>query len=213
MAISKVNFNSLNVTPSASKFLMWDSDADALQASDVGGNLKLLSTQTASSSATISFASDIDSTYKEYIFKFINVHPATDNTHFTVNFRDGGTDYDATKTTNCFRAQHTEDDGTTDLSYKAGLDLAQSTAFLDIVDNVGNANDEGSSGTLHLFDPSNTTFVKHFLITTSSSNYEDQIFNPYVAGYCNTTSAIDGVQFKMSSGNIDAGVIKLYGVS
>ncbi len=71
----------------------------------------------------------------------------------------------------------------------------------------------GSSGTLHLFDPSNTTFVKPFLITTSSSNYEDQIFNPYVAGYCNTTSAIDGVQFKMSSGNIDAGVIKLYGIN
>ena len=184
----------------------------ALPDSISGGALNLISTQTASSSSTLDFTSGIDSTYKEYIFKFINVHPATDNTHFTVNFRDGGTDYDATKTTNCFRAQHTEDDGTTDLSYKAGLDLAQSTAFLDIVDNVGNANDEGSSGTLHLFDPSNTTFVKHFLIVTSSSNYEDQIFNPYVAGYCNTTSAIDGVQFKMSSGNIDSGVIKMYGV-
>ena len=185
----------------------------ALPSAVAGGGLNLISTQTASSSATLSFTSGIDSTYKEYVFKFINIHPATDEAHFTVGFRDGGTDYDATKTTTHFRAQHTEDDGTTELSYKAGLDLAQSTAFLDIVDNVGNANDEGSSGTLHLFDPSNTTFVKHFLITTSSSNYEDQIFNPYVAGYCNTTSAIDGVQFKMSSGNIDAGVIKLYGVS
>ena len=185
----------------------------ALPSAISSGAWTLLSTSTASSSATLSFTSGIDSTYKEYIFKFYNMHPATDNTHFTVNFRDGSTAYDATKTTTCFRAQHTEDDGTTDLSYKTDLDLAQSTAFLDIVDDVGNANDEGSSGTLHLFDPSNTTFVKHFLITTSSSNYDDQIFNPYVAGYCNTTSAIDGVQFKMASGNIDSGVIKLYGVS
>ena len=185
----------------------------ALPSAISSGAWTLLSTSTASSSATLDFTSGIDSTYKEYIFKFYNMHPATDNTHFTVNFRDGSTAYDATKTTTCFRAQHTEDDGTTDLSYKTGLDLAQSTAFLDIVDDVGNANDEGSSGTLHLFDPSNTTFVKHFLITTSSSNYDDQIFNPYVAGYCNTTSAIDGVQFKMASGNIDSGVIKLYGVS
>ena len=199
MAVVSANNNSLSAIT-------------AFPASITGGALTLISTSTASDSSSLSITSGIDSTYKEYIFKFINVHPATDNTHFTVNFRDGGTDYDATKTTNCFRAQHTEDDGTTDLSYKAGLDLAQSTAFLDIVDNVGNANDEGSSGTLHLFDPSNTTFVKHFLITTSSSNYEDQIFNPHVAGYCNTTSAIDGVQFKMSSGNIDSGVIKMYGV-
>ena len=213
MALSKVDYNSLDVTAAASKSIGWDSDPDALATSTLAGSWTLISTTTASSSASLSITSGLDSTYKVYCFKFYNIHPATDNTHFTVNFRDGGTDYDATKTTTCFRAQHTEDDGTTDLSYKAGLDLTQSTAFLDIVDNVGNANDEGSSGTLHLFDPSNTTFVKPFLITTSSSNYEDQIFNPYVAGYCNTTSAIDGVQFKMSSGNIDAGVIKLYGIN
>ncbi len=213
MALSKVDYNSLDVTAAASKSIGWDSDPDALATSTLGGAWALISTTTASSSASLSITSGLDSTYKVYCFKFYNIHPATDNTHFTVNFRDGGTDYDATKTTTCFRAQHTEDDGTTDLSYKAGLDLTQSTAFLDIVDNVGNANDEGSSGTLHLFDPSNTTFVKPFLITTSSSNYEDQIFTPYVAGYCNTTSAIDGVQFKMSSGNIDAGVIKLYGIN
>ena len=213
MALSKVDYNSLDVTAAASKSIGWDSDPDALATSTLGGAWALISTTTASSSASLSITSGLDSTYKVYCFKFYNIHPATDNTHFTVNFRDGGTDYDATKTTTCFRAQHTEDDGTTDLSYKAGLDLTQSTAFLDIVDNVGNANDEGSSGTLHLFDPSNTTFVKPFLITTSSSNYEDQIFTPYVAGYCNTTSAIDGVQFKMSSGNIDSGVIKLYGIN
>ena len=181
------------------------------------GSMVLIKTITASSDSTISFVDGsssvvLDSTYPIYLFKYIDVHPASDEVDFSVNFRDGGTDYDATKSTTCFRAQHTEDDGTTDLSYKAGLDLAQSTAFLDIVDNVGNANYEGSSGTLHLFDPSNTTFVKHFLIVTSSSNYEDQIFNAHVAGYCNTTSAIDGVQFKMSSGNIDSGVIKMYGV-
>ena len=122
MALSKVNFNSLNVTPTASKFLMWNSDADALQASDVGGSLKLISTQTASSSATISFASDIDSTYKEYIFKFINIHPATDEAHFTVGFRDGGTDYDATKTTSYILSYHAEDDSETSLAYNTGSD-------------------------------------------------------------------------------------------
>ena len=185
----------------------------ALPSAISSGAWTLLSTSTASSSATLDFTSGIDSTYKEYIFKFYNMHPATDNTHFTVNFRDGSTAYDATKTTTCFRAQHTEDDGTTDLSYKTGLDLAQSTAFLDIVDDVGNANDEGSSGTLHLFDPSNTTFVKHFISTVNGMYNSNYITNCFAAGYGNTTSAVDAVQFKMASGNIDSGVIKLYGVS
>ena len=213
MALSKVNFNSLNVTPTASKFLMWDSDADALQASDVGGSLKLISTQTASSSATISFASDIDSTYKEYIFKFINIHPATDEAHFTVGFRDGGTDYDATKTTSYILSYHAEDDSETSLAYNTGSDLAQSTGFQRILHGVGNGNDESASGYLHLFDPSSTTFVKHFIAGGSTYNAGSYVYTTYVAGYNNVTAAIDGVQFKMSSGNIDSGVIKMYGVS
>ena len=213
MALSKVNYNSLNVTPTASKFLMWDSDADALQASDVGGNLKLISTQTASSSATISFTSGLDSTYKEYIFKYINIHPASDGENFTVGFRDGSTDYDATKTTTVFRAYHTENGSGAALGYRTSEDIAQGTGFQIINFEVDNDADSSCCGQLFLFSPSSTTFAKHFIsrgqtVQTASTSRED-----YVAGYCNTTTAIDGVQFKMSGGNIDSGVIKMYGLS
>ena len=77
MALSKVDFNNINVTPAASKALKWNSSANGFETGDLGGNMVLLSTTTASSSATVDFTSDIDSTYKEYIFKFIDIHPAT----------------------------------------------------------------------------------------------------------------------------------------
>ena len=212
MAISKVNYNSLNVTPTASKFLMWDSDADALQASDVGGNLKLISTQTASSSSSLSFTSGIDSTYKEYIFKFINIHPATNAAVLQVNFRDGSSAFDATKTTTHFFSLHYESDSSTAFNYDTGQDIAQGTGYQSLTNGVGNGNDESASGLLHLFDPSNTTFVKHF-IARSNTYYEgDSSIDSYTGGYCNVTAAIDGVDFKFSSGNIDSGVIKMYGV-
>ena len=181
-----------------------------------GGSLSLLSTQTASSSSTISFASGIDSTYKEYIVKFFDVHPATDNNtstnYFLVNFRDGSTDYDATKTTTIFRAYHFEDNSTQALSYETDHDLAQSTSFQRIAQGMGNDNDQCLSGTLHLFDPSSTTFVKHFKSRISNAENQSAI-DTFVAGYGNTTSAIDAVQFKFLAGNIDSGTIKLYGVS
>jgi len=212
MALSKVNYNSLNVTPTASKFLMWDSDADALQASDVGGNLKLISTQTASSSATISFTSGLDSTYKEYIFKFINIHPETDSASLTFNgSSDAGSNYNVTKTTTAFRAYHQQDGGGQAIGYRTSDDLAQSTNFQILNFEVDNDADSSGVGFLHLFDPSSTTFVKHFI---SAGNCVQSTYtrNDFVAGYFNTTSAIDAIQFKMSSGDIDSGVIKLYGV-
>jgi len=177
-----------------------------------GGALTLLSTQTASSSAAISFTSDIDSTYKEYQFHFTDVHPATDGAHFQVNFRDGSTDYDATKTTTFFRAYHTEG-ASSGLEYRTADDLAQSTSAQGIGKTVGNGNDECCSGILHLFDPSSTTFVKHFISTVNVYENGDATHNHNVAGYCNVTAAIDGVQFSFSSGNIDSGTIKMYGVS
>jgi len=211
MALSKVNYNSLNVTPTASKFLMWDSDADALQASDVGGNLKLLSTQTASSSATLSFTSGIDSTYKEYIFKFINVHGAS-TSDFTFNASiDSGSNYNVTKTSTYFKAHHNEDDAETDLSYNTSADLAQGTGFQRI-NGIVNDNDASGSGTIHLFNPSNTTFVKNFIGLSNAMTTTPYTQNAFIGGYFNTTSAIDAVQFKFSSGNIDSGVIKMYGV-
>ena len=184
----------------------------ALPASVSGGGLNLISTQTASSSATIDFTSGIDSTYKEYIFKFIDIHPATDNVKLTVGFRDGGTDYDAVKTTTAFYAYHKEDDSGTGLDYSTAYDLAQSTSFQNIAFELGNDNDQCCSGTMHLFNPSSTTFVKHFISNFQNIRYDNMSENDYVAGYCNTTNAISGVQFKMSSGNIDSGTIKLYGI-
>ena len=172
----------------------------------------LLATETASSSATISFTSGIDSTYKEYIFKFINIHPATDSQHLQVNFRDGGSDFDATKTTTAFYGYNGEGGGN-DLSYLTGLDLAQSTSYQSICGTVSNQNDESFSGTMHLFDPSNTTFVKHFMVRGNTYSQNDLTADMYFVGYCNVTAAIDGVDFKFGSGNIDSGVIKMFGLS
>ncbi len=178
-----------------------------------GGSMSLISTQTASNSSTISFTSGIDSTYKEYVFKFIDIHPASDNVTFQVGFRDGGSNYDATKTTVFYRAYNYENGSSNALAYVTAQDLAQSTNFQSLTEGTGGDNDQSCSGTLNLFDPSNTTFVKHFFATVNSAHAVDLSENVYVAGYCNVTAAIDGVQFKFSSGNIESGVIKLYGVS
>ena len=178
-----------------------------------GGSMALISTQTASSSSTISFTSGIDSTYKEYIFKYIGVHPATDGANFQVNFRDGSTAYDATKTTTVINAAGAEDESIGEIEAKSSNDLAQSTNFQNLAESGGADNDQCVSGQLHLFDPSSTTFIKHFLSQTQNADSGNNTLSFHVSGYCNTTTAIDGVQFKFSSGNIDSGVFKLYGVS
>jgi hypothetical protein len=203
MALVKYNNNSLSAITST--------------AGMPAGAMTLIKSQTASSSATISFVdgtSDVvlDSTYPIYVFKFINIHPATDNVNFSVGFRDGSTDYDATKTTTFFNAQHKEDDSHTSLAYDTYGDLAQSTAFQVLQWNMGADNDQSCSGTLHLFNPSSTTFVKHFMFRGSRVHRDDYAIDEFVSGYCNVTAAIDGVQFKFSSGNMDAGTIKLYGI-
>ena len=214
MAISKVNFNSLNVTPTASKVLKFNSSNDGLEAGDVGGALVLISEQTASSSSTVSFTSGMDSTYKEYIFKFINIHSSGDIVNFSFNASaDSGSNYNVTKTTTFFIAGHPENDASTVLDYDTGRDIAQGTGFQKLAYQSGSGDDENLVGTLHLFDPSSTTFVKHFISRTNLNTYHDYSIESYVAGYFNTTSAIDAVQFKMDSGNIDSGTIKMYGVT
>ena len=213
MALSKVNFNSMNVTPAASKAIKFNSSNNGLETGDIGGSLVLISTQTVSNSSAISFTSGIDSTYKEYQFHFIDVHPVDNSVQFLVNFRDGGTDYDATKTTTLFTADHSEAGSSDGLTYVTAQDLAQSTDFQPLTINTGNRSDESCAGILHLFEPSSTTFVKHFMARLNnyvSNNYSEDTFT---AGYCNTTTAIDGVQFKFSSGNIDSGTITLYGIN
>jgi hypothetical protein len=176
-------------------------------------NLVLISTQTASASATISFTTGLDSTYDEYIFKFINIHPATDNAEFEFNMStDSGSNYNVTKTTTFFNAYHNESGTDTILAYDTNADLAQSTSFQIIAPNIGNGADESLSGTLTLFNPSSTTYVKHFISNTNDYDGSNYTLNAFAAGYGNTTSAVNAVQFKFSSGNIDDGVIKLYGV-
>ena len=176
------------------------------------GTLILLSTQTASNSATISFTTGLDSTYDMYEFHFIDIHPRTDNVNFTFNMStDSGSNYNVTKTTTFFRAIHAENDASTQLAYDAGFDLAQSTAFQPLAQNIGSDADQNMAGTLQLFNPSSTTYVKHFISNTSMVEYTDYEFELFVAGYGNTTSAVNAVRFQMSSGNFD-GTIKLYGV-
>jgi hypothetical protein len=183
-----------------------------------GGTLVLLSTQTASSSATISFTTGLDSTYDEYVFKFINCHPATDSVGLQFNMStDAGSNYNVTKTTTSFGAYHNEGDTENVLTYNNLTDLAQSTSFqsLNFYQTISNDADSQVSGTLTLFNPSSTTYVKHFISRVEAMHQDSTAryaVDSYIAGYGNTTSAINAVQFKFSSGNIDDGIIKLYGV-
>jgi hypothetical protein len=178
-----------------------------------GGTLILLSTQTASASANISFTTGLDSTYDEYIIKYINVRPATDDVGFQFNLStDSGSNYNTTKTTTAFYAQHPESDASTSLAYYGSVDLAQSTAFQFLTGGSGNGADESLSGMLTLFNPSSTVYVKHFLTNTNEYGADNISTNYYMAGYGNTTSAVNAIRFQFNSGNIADGIFKLYGV-
>jgi len=193
---------------------LWTSDGSGNISSvstQFGGAQVLIQSQTASNSASLSFTSGITSTYKEYIFEFININPATDEAHFQFQVNAAaGSGYNETISSSAFRAFHTEADAT-GFGYNTGTDQAQDTAFQVLGDYIGNGADESLAGELHLFNPSNTTYVKHFYATTNFYRYVDRTDNHFYAGYINTTSAIDEIQFKMSSGNFD-GKIKMYGV-
>ena len=180
-------------------------------------SLTHIKTVTASGDSTISFVDGssgvvLDSTYPIYLLKYINVHPASDSQHLNVNFRDGGSSYDATKTTSYFEAEHGEDGSGAAVNYVTASDLAQGTGVQKVAPNVGGDADQSCSGELFLFNPSSTTFVKHFIIRTNTVRSDNITFDTHVAGYCNVTAAIDAVQFSFGSGNIDAGTFKLYGL-
>ena len=184
------------------------------------GSLVPIKTLTASSSATLSFVHGtdgvvLDSTYPIYKFEFINIHPATDNVNFTFNLStDSGSNYNVTKTTTAFRAYHGEITGYTGLEYDPPDDLAQSTSdsILTVGGGLGNDADQNVSGSLTIYNPSSTVFVKHFIARVSNYNFDNYQLDGFSAGYGNTTSAVDAIRFKMSSGNIDDGKIKLYGI-
>ena len=181
-------------------------------------SLILLATETASSSATISFTSNIDDTYNEYVFKFINIHPSAESVFSFQADTGTNTSYNQTITSASFRAFHREDAGENGLGYITGGDQAQGTGFQHLMESpqLGTNNDENLNGTLHIYNPSSTTFVKHFTARTLSQNDDSQpayVLDGYFAGYFNTTTALTRFQFKFASGNIDAGTIKMYGVA
>ena len=183
------------------------------------GNMVFIKKLTASSSSTLDFlngSSDVvfDSTYKEYVFTFKDIHPSNDGVFLTFQADTGtNTNYNQTITSSYFTAYHFEDGSSTGLSYITTGDQAQGTSFQRVSQHVGNDNDQAVSGILRIFNPADTTFVKHFLGTSASIANDDGPTNTFSAGYFNTTTALTRVQFKMSAGTIDAGDICLYGIN
>ena len=211
MALSKLDANSFDLT-----------DNYAFTGTTTGlvstQKLFLIKNIDASSSSTVDFVNGsssvvLDNTYKTYLFRIINVHPSTNSGGFAVNFSsDTGSNYNVTKTTTSFVAQHAEANNVAELAYGSGYDLAQSTSDQEITQNIYATDDNSGCGNLYLFNPSSTTFVKHFISETGSMFANARAWHNFVAGYCNTTSAIDAVRFKFDTGNIDAGRIALYGI-
>jgi len=219
MALNKLKFNSLNVTPTAGKAVGFNSSANGLEATLSGGAITFIKKLTASSSSTLSFvdgSSDVvlDSTYKEYLFIFHDIHHSEADRNFAFNLStDSGSNYNVAKTTTHFRTYSYEDGGGNTLEYRTGTDLAQGTGVQSLLQGIRGDNDSSGAGYMHLFNPSSTTFVKHFIAvgTYMQDNVLCETF--YTAGYGNTTSAVDAVQFSVNSGNIDAGTITLYGIN
>ena len=178
------------------------------------GSLTLLSTATASASASIETNFyNIDPSYDIYKWEFINIHPSLDDSAFEFQVSiDGGSTYGNTITSTAFRSLHNETDTYANVEYRTTKDLAQSTSFQQLNDNTGNNNDQNFNGILYLFAPQSGTYVKHFICTTQSTTSDDFSDQYFVAGYVNTTSTIESLKFRYSSGNIDAGTIKMYGI-
>jgi len=181
--------------------------------------MTLITTNSETNATSSSFTSGIDSTYKLFIFKWFDVNPADEagNVQFYFNgSTDGGSNYNVTKTTTDFHAFHYENDSSTDLAYNATFDIAQGTGYQAIAQEIGDGGDESTAGTLWLFNPSNTTYVKHFYSQCVSYALGDRPFCSFVSGYFNTTSAINAVDFKISEPSPTSetfdGIVKMYGV-
>ena len=205
MALVKYNNNSISAITAASSLPT--------------GAMTLIKSQTASSSATISFvngASDVvlDSTYPIYIVKVISANIATDNQDLVINFSDDTSShaYNLTKTDTYFAGLHTEADNDAGLQYETGEDIAQGTGFTVVTKEQANDADAGACSTIWLFNPSSTTFVKHYMMRSNWFQHNDYAQDAFKGGYINTTAAVTAIQFKSTSGNIDSGTFKLYGI-
>ena len=213
-----VNADSIknNVLKDAGGNALWTSDGSGTLYgvnSGFGSAMVLLNSTTCSNTVNVTYTLTNTYKYKEYVFEFINMHPATDNVHFQFQVNvDGGSGYDESIISTAFEAYHNEGNTVADVTYQAARDQSGGTAFQDILPFIGNENDQAASGELHLFNPSSTTYVKNFYhrgVVYGEANFAQDDF---IAGYFNVTAAITQIQFKMSSGNIDAGTIKMYGI-
>tara|TARA_Y100000588_G_C14277448_1_gene935064 strand:- start:982 stop:1719 length:738 start_codon:yes stop_codon:yes gene_type:complete len=213
--LDSLNLNQLQDTGGNSLFVSDGSGTITSKNSGLAGGMNLISTQTASGSASISFTSGLDSTYDVYMFKWIEINPTSDGAYFGFQTSsDGGSSYAMTITSTAFRARNEEDGSSPDLIYETEFDRAQQTILQPLLGHLGDGSDESSSGELHLFSPSSSTYVKHFYSTENHVNHSapTQTQNYFIGGYVNSTDDIDAITFKMSAGNFD-GVIKLYGIS
>ena len=175
-----------------------------------GPEMTLVSSATASASTSIEFTLG---NFKEYKFFFVNIHPATDSAQLKFNLStDAGSNYNVAKTTTFFKAYHNEAGSSSSLTYETSDDLAQGTGLQFLSSVIDNDNDACWDGHMSLYNPSSTTFVKHFMSVGASLGASTFSYNDFVAGYGNTTSAINSIKFEMSSGNIDAGSIYMYGI-
>jgi len=216
MALTKYNFNSFDVTSAASKGIGFNASANAFS-TVAEGSIALIKTLTASSSSNLTFVngtSDVvlDSTYPVYLFKFISLHFSSDAANFNVNFRDGGSSYDASKTSNYGSAYHEEGGSNSGITRDDSRANDASTGVQVLGQNIGNGNDESISGTMYLFNPASTTFQKQYISSVNYYQTDNKSENAFVGGYCDVTAAIDAVQFSPSAGTFDAGDIKLYGI-
>jgi len=176
---------------------------------------KLISTHTASADSSIDITSGITSAYKSFEWHCVNMHPATNNVNFVFQVNaSGGSGFNETITSTSFRAYLKEDGTGGTLGYDGGADQAQGTAYQRIFSTgTGSDNDQCVSGILTLYAPASTTYIKHFLAVGNGTDHGEYEVTSHGGGYINTTSAIDEISFKFDSGNIDAGTIKMFGVS
>ena len=214
MALSKFNFNSFDVTTAASSALAFNSSANGFTTAS-SGSVNLISTTTVSSSVSnIDITSGINSTYDTYIFKIFNLHCSDNNTKPSINFSTDGMSSTVTKTTTHFYSFNNEAGSQNLFSYDTGGDVANATSDQALFyQNMTNADDASGSGTVILFSPSSTTFIKHFIVDFHCMGNPVASAQGFTSGYCNTTSAIDSIRFTMNSGTIDSCVIKMYGLT
>ena len=222
MALNKLKFNSINVTPVANQAIKFNSSANGFETGSAGGAMTFIKKITASSDSTISFVHGsssvvFDSTYKEYIFVFKNIHPASDGAAFRFQVSTNtGSSYGVAITSTNARYYHNESGSDNALGSSTNFDLANSTNFQALSDSLGADNDQCCNGYLHIIDPANTTFAKHFFANFASAHPSDYSYNNLVSGYINTTSAVNAIRFDANddnSVNIDSGDICLYGIS